>query len=154
MKPFTKNNKDDSQSGDQRIKGRFAERIDILKHQLANFLGRQSQKLSLRQQKRILLLAGILMGGISLALIIRPFQDSATHSFNIPKGMNAKAFIIPPRERNAMIAEEEYLMLLKFKSTLDSLHKTNRPVYDEVLQGHAGLLDSINFLISIYSNRK
>ena len=147
MKPFTKDNKDDSQSGGQRIKGRFAERIDILKHQLANFLGRQSQKFSLRQQKRILLLAGVLMGGASLVLIIRPFQDSATPAFNIPEGM---AFIIPPRERDAVIAEEDYLMLLKFKSTLDSLYKTNRPVYDELLQGHAGLLDSINFLISIY----
>jgi hypothetical protein len=153
MKPFT-DNKDDNQSGDQTIKGRFAERVDILKHQLANFLGRQSQKLSLHQQKRILLLAGVLMGGISLALIIRPFQDSTTPAFNIPEGMNAKAFIIQPRERDAMIAEEDYLMLLKFKSTLDSLYKTNRPVYDEVLQGHAGLLDSINFLISIYSNRR
>jgi hypothetical protein len=149
MKPFT-DNKDDNQSGDQTIKGRFAERVDIGKRQLANFLGRQSQKLSLRQQKLMLLLLGVLMGGVSLTLIIRPFQDSSAHTFNIPEGMNAKAFIIPPRERDAMISEEDYLMLLKFKATLDSLYKTDRPVYDELLRQHAGLLDSINLLISIY----
>jgi hypothetical protein len=150
MKPFTKDNKDDSLNREQTIKGRFAERIEIRKRQLANFLGRQSQKLSLRQQKLMLLLLGVLMGGVSLTLIIHPFQDSSAHTFNIPEGMNAKAFIIPPRERDATISEEDYLMLLKFKATLDSLYKTDRPVYDELLRGHEGLLDSINFLISIY----
>lgn len=117
---------------------------------LADYLRRQSEKLSSPQKKLALALFGLLMGGICLTLTIRPFYNPSTSGFNFPEGMKAKAFIVPPAEREVMFSEEDYLMLMKFKSTLDSLYKADRPTYDALLIGREGLLDSINFLIGIY----
>ncbi len=116
----------------------------------SDYLKTQSEKLSSSQKKLALALFGLLMGGICLALTIRPFYSSPVSEFNLPEGMTTKAFVIPPAEREAMFSEEDYLMLMKFKSTLDSLYKTDRPVYDGLLRGREGLVDSIDFLIGLY----
>ncbi|MEO7988609.1 MAG: hypothetical protein ABI663_03650 [Chryseolinea sp.] len=129
---------------------KVASKINSLLRKLADYLKAQSEKLSSSQKKLALALFGLLMGGICLTLTIRPFYSSPASEFNLPEGMTSKALVIPPAEREAMFSEEDYLMLMKFKSTLDSLYKTDRPIYDELLRGREGLLDSINFLISIY----
>ena len=114
------------------------------------FLSRQSEKLSSQQKKLSLLFFGILMGGISLGLIFRPFLNSESGSFTIPEGMKTTITIVPPETREPVIAQEDLTMLMQFKSTLDSLYKFDRPTYEELLRGREGLLDSIDFLIGLY----
>lgn len=147
MKPTAKENKGNS---NEHTKGWFSECMESGKQQLAKFLNRHSEKLSTGQKKLALLFMGILMGCISFMFILKPFQDSAAHTFRLPEGMVSNGLIIPPGEHDAMFTEEDYRLLLKFKSMLDSLYKVDRATYDQVLQGREGLLDSIDFLISIY----
>lgn len=148
MKPTTN---DSSKTADKEAtKQKLPERIDQFKRYLADFLGRQSEKLSLLQKKRALLLFGILMGGISLGLIFRPFISSNSGSFTIPDGMKTTITIVPPDTREPVIAKGDFQMLMEFKSTLDSLHKFDRPTYEELLRGREGLLDSVDLLIGLY----
>lgn len=131
-------------------KEKLAATLNTYLRKLADYPRRQSERLSSTQKKLALALFGLLMGGICLTLTIRPFYNSSASGFNLPEGVTTKAFIIPPGEGEAMFSEVDYLMLMKFKSTLDSLYKADRPTYDALLVGREGLLDSINFLISIY----
>lgn len=134
------------------VKEKLVGSINVLLRKLADYLRTQSEKLSSSQKKLALALFGLLMSGICLTLTIRPFYYSSASEFNLPEGMTTKAQVIPPAEREAMFSEEDYLMLMKFKSTLDSLYKTDRPVYDDLLRGREGLLDSINYLIDFYKD--
>lgn len=130
--------------------GKHGERVEVLKQQVANFLNRHTERLSTRHKKWALLFMGILMGGASLTFILKPFQDSSSQAFRLPEEMENRARIIPPGKHDTMFSEEDYLMLLKFKAMVDSLYKADRSTYDEVLKGHEGLLDTIDFLLSIY----
>lgn len=134
------------------VKEKLVGSINVLLRKLSDYLRTQSEKLSSSQKKLALALFGLLMGGICLTLTIRPFYYSSASEFNLPEGMTTKAQVIPPAEREAMFSEEDYLMLMKFKSALDSLYKADRPVYDELLRGREGLLDSINYLIDFYKD--
>jgi|APTNR8051073442_1049403.scaffolds.fasta_scaffold04610_3 hypothetical protein len=142
----------ENNSSEESVKEKLVGSINLLLRKLADYLRRQSEKLSSSQKKLALALFGLLMGGICLTLTIRPFYYSSASEFNLPEGMTTKARVIPPAEREAMFSEEDFLMLMKFKSTLDSLYKTDRPVYNELLRGREGLLDSINFLIDFYKD--
>lgn len=124
--------------------------MNSLLRKLADYLRVQSEKLSSSQKKLVLAIFGLFIGGVYLTLTIRPFYYSSAKEFNLPEGMTTKALVMPPTEREAIFSEEDYLMLMKFKSTLDSLYKKDRPVYDELLRGREGLLDTINFLIGLY----
>lgn len=134
------------------VKEKLVGSMNSMLRKFADYLKTQSEKLSLSQKKLALAIFGLLMGGICLTLTIRPFYYSSASEINLPEGMTTKALVIPPAEREAMFSEEDFLMLMKFKSTLDSLYKTDRPVYDDLLRGREGLLDSINFLIDLYKN--
>ncbi len=149
MKTLTRDKKKDTAKDEPSIKNKLSAFIDIHKRQIANFLGRQSEKLSSKQKKLTLLCLGIMMGMICLTLIVRPFQYPSLDTFNISKGIEAAA-IIPPDTSEPIISHEDFRMLFRFRLTLDSLYRVDRTTYDEVLRGHEGLLDSINFLISIY----
>lgn len=132
------------------VKEKLVGSMNSLLRKFADYLKIQSEKLSLSQKKLALALFGLLIGGVCLTLTIRPFYYSSANEINLPEGMTTEARVIPPAEREAMFSEEDYLMLMKFKSTLDSLYKKDRPVYDELLRGREGLLDTINFLIGLY----
>lgn len=134
------------------LKEKLVGSMNSVLRKFTDYLRTQSEKLSLSQKKLALVIFGLLMGGICLTLTIRPFYYSSESEFNLPEGMTTKALVIPPAEREAMFSEEDFLMLMKFKSTLDSLYKTDRPVYDDLLRGREGLLDSINFLIDFYKD--
>ncbi len=150
MKSTTNDKLKTSLAEKEATKQKLPEKIDQLKRYLASFLGRQSEKLSSQQKKLSLLFFGILMGGISLGLIFRPFINSESGSFTIPEGMKTTITIVPPETHEPIIVQEDLQMLLEFKSTLDSLYKFDRPTYEELLRGREGLLDSIDFLIGLY----
>lgn len=128
----------------------LSQTIDNHQRQLAAYIGRQSEKLS-RQTKTFLLLAfAIVIGGISLTLVIRSFQDSPAKTLIIPLGIKTPALVKPHQYAGPLLSGDEYKILIDFKQTLDSLKTYDRATYDELLKGREGLLDSINFLISIH----
>lgn len=126
--------------------------VDIFekhKRQVAAYLGKQSEKLSALQRKWSLLTFGIIMGGFCLLMMIRPFQQNETHVFVIPEGMESSVVIKKPFNDEPILSPTDYQMLQSFKRTLDSLYKSDRPMYEELLRDHEGLLDSINFLMRL-----
>lgn len=145
---------DKTEQGRERTRGMLASLFNaILKSQrkLADWLGMQSEKLSPRGKKISLLLFGVLMGGISLMLIINSFSDTSANASVPPQAIEAPA-AFPGLRFDPILTPEEYAKLVHFKRIMDSLKQSRegRVLYDEILEGSTGLLDSIDFLLSIY----
>jgi len=129
---------------------KLSEKIENYKRQLADNLTRTSERFSLQAKKRLLAFLGIIMGCICLAMMIEPFRTPFNNMDMIPAAQHAPVVIVPPENGKSLLSQQDYKTLLEFKQTMDSLKVNDRISYDEILQGREGLLDSINFLISIY----
>ncbi|PZR20455.1 MAG: hypothetical protein DI539_10740 [Flavobacterium psychrophilum] len=129
---------------------KLSEKIETYKRQLADNLNRASERFTLQSKKRFLALLGIILGGICLSMMIEPFRKPFNNMNMIPAAQRAPVVIVPPGNGESLLSPQDYKTLLEFKQTMDSLKINDRISYDEILQGREGLLDSINFLISIY----
>lgn len=145
-----KNRKEDSPQTTPGVWEKLSGAIENKKRQLAEFLGRKSEKLSPQGKKLSLLFFGVVMGGICLALIVKPFQDSPANAYGFSKELSAPLLTVPRQQADSAFSREDYKMLLGFKQTIDSLKQYDPTTYNELLKGREGLLDSINFLIGIY----
>lgn len=124
--------------------------INSLKHKIAQNLTKQSERLSPLQKKWYLLTIGVLTGGLCLALVLQPviqWNDKA-----IPYPANASQYAIVPQPNPGLFTEEDYLLLTRFKLTMDSIYKVDRITYDELLKEHHGLMDTVNLLIKTYTS--
>ena len=129
---------------------KLSEKIEKYKRQLADNLTRTSERFSLQSKKRLLAFLGIIMGCICLAMMIEPFRKPFNNMNMIQAAQHTPVVIVPPGNGESLFSPQDYKTLLGFKQTMDSLKVNDRISYDEILQGREGLLDSINFLISIY----
>jgi len=129
---------------------RLSVAIEKKKRDLANALGRASERLSPGGKKLSLLFFGIVMGGISLALIVRPFRDSPVNAYGFSKELHTPFTTVPIQPSDSLLSQEDFQLLIGLKHTLDSLKQHDPATYHELLKGREGLLDSINFLINIY----
>ena len=128
----------------------LSEKNQKVKRQLADYLNRMSEKLSIQTKKRILVTVGILMGCICLAMMFEPFRNPMIDQQVIPHETKVPIVIVPPESNDALLSPEDYSMLLEFKQTMDSLMINDRGSYEEILNGREGLMDSINFLIRLF----
>lgn len=129
---------------------KLSEKIEKYKRQLADNLNRRSERLTLQSKKRLLAFLGIILACICLVMMIEPFRKPFSNMDMIPAAQRGPVVIVPPGSGESLLSPRDYKMLLEFKQTMDSLKVNDRISYDEILQGREGLLDSINFLISIY----
>lgn len=148
MKLFKKNWKN-SPEKPSTLRARLSEIFDKRKRQLADFLGRQSEKLSPQSKKVMLLFFGVMMGGLCLALILKPFHRSAINSPFILEAITPTV-IVPKSSMDSLLSHEDHEKLIGFMKVMDSLRKYDHATYDELLKGREGLLDSIRTLIRIY----
>lgn len=148
MKLFKEKSRN-SQQDTSTIRTRLSEIFDKRKRQLADFLGRQSEKLSPQSKKVMLLFFGVMMGGICLALILKPFHRSAINSPFILEAIEPTV-TVPQSSMDSLPSREDHEKLIGFMKVMDSLRKYDHATYDELLKGREGLLDSIRTLISIY----
>lgn len=152
MKPFKQ-----SKEGDPRKEKKTPRVFELLygailgkQRKLADWLGRQSEKLSTRGKQVSLLLFGLLMGGVSLTLMINSIRDTSVNASVFPRAIESP--ISPPRVgRDPVLTPEEYNKLAAFRRMMDSLKQSpgGRALYEEILQGRTGLLDSVDFLLGI-----
>lgn len=153
MKLFWKIKKDDRREGKKTPRAFEALCRAILKAQrkLADWLGTQSERLSPQRKKVSLLLFGMLMGGISLMLIINSFKGTSGNASVFPTA-NESPMLSPGVRFDPVLTPEEYKKLTLFRKMMDSLKQSpqGRMLYNEILQGRTGLLDSIDLLLSIY----
>lgn len=145
-----KNPKEDKQQTDPRMWRKLSVAIEKKKSQLAEFLGRASEKLSSNEKKLALLFFGIVMGGISLTLIVRPFRNSPENTYGFSRELHEPITSIPIQPSDSVFSQGDYQLLIGYKHTLDSLKQHDPATYHELLKGREGLLDSINFLIRLY----
>ena len=150
MKLFKKFKKDDRREGKEASRAFEVLYGAILKAQrkLADWLGKQSERLSPQGKKVSLLLLGLLMGGISLMLIINSLKGTSVNASVFPQVMESP-ILSPGVQSDPVLTPEEYKKLIHFRKMIDSL-KQSPQLYNEILQGRTGLLDSIDFLLSIY----
>ncbi|MGC3947993.1 MAG: hypothetical protein QM762_26370 [Chryseolinea sp.] len=104
--------------------------------------------LSQKRQKTLLICLGVAVTLPSGNLIVRPFLKSASALSGIlPTPIQLPQIHDLPQEA---FSEADYLTLIGFKRTLDSLSKYDPQGYRRMTQGHEGLLDSIDYLVDIF----
>lgn len=150
MKPSSKNLIPEEQPANTGVWGRLSDAIEKGKRAIAEFLGRTSERLSPNGKKLSLLFFGIVMGGVSLALITAPFRDSPINAYGLTKELSPPLTTVPIPPSDSIFSQEDYQLLIGFKHTLDSLKQYDPATYHELIKGREGLLDSINFLIRFY----
>jgi hypothetical protein len=128
---------------------KLSETIEKEKRKMADYLNRISEKVSLQTKKRIFAAVGILISCICLAMIVEPFRNPISDQGLISTETRLPVVIAPPVNNN-LYSQEDYVILLNFRQMMDSLKRYDRNTYDEVLNGRKGLMDSIDFLISLY----
>ncbi len=150
MKPSNKNRIPEEQPANTGVWGRLSDAIEKRKRAVAEFLGRTSERLSPNGKKLSLLFFGIVMGGVSLALITAPFRDSPVSAYGFTKELSPPSTTVPIQPSDSIFSQEDYQLLIGFKHTLDSLKQYDPATYHELIKGREGLLDSINFLLRFY----
>ena len=120
------------------------------KRTVADYLAQQSEKLSPSKRKFTFLFLGVAMAGICLSFLVNPFQQTGPKNYFLPSQASTPTMPVPIHEADSAFSAQDYQTLVAFKHTLDSLKQTNPAGYEDLMKGREGLLDSINFLISIY----
>jgi hypothetical protein len=140
----------DNNTKNESTAARLSRRIEKGKRKLADFLNRQSERLSVNGKKTALICFGVIVTLVSVMMIIEPFRNKMTHAATFfPAQIEAPS--VPKPFSDDVFSEEDYLLLTGFKKMLDSLKRHDPQVYHEVLKGRDGLLDSVNFLIDLYT---
>jgi hypothetical protein len=141
-------NKNEEQIPSSVVSEKVISSIEKTKITLTHFLSRQSEKFSPAGKKLLLLVFGLLMGGISLYLMIEPFRNPVSAERLFSKQQIQKTIV--PQPAPPLISKEEYLLLISYKKTLDSLRRYDPQSYQVLMQHRQGLLDSLEFLIRLY----
>lgn len=128
------------------LNNKLSKLTDYCQRHAAHALSTQWEKLSSSQKKITTLILGILIGCFCIYLILKPSTQSISDSFPFETDTS----LVTPLPQERAISTQDYLLLINFKTMLDSLYKTDPNTYHEILQGRQGLLDSIDFLIRLY----
>ena len=145
MKLFKKKQKEEKQKTPISILVMIAGYIEQLKRKLADFLGRQSERLTVSQRKVVLVLFGLSVGSICAGLVVRPFAEDQQERFMIPTSVEAPKLVQPETA-----GQTDYQSLIWFKRVMDSLKHSpeGRAQYERIMNERPGLLDSVDFILS------
>lgn len=120
---------------------------------MANFLQQKTNSYSVKKKKLLLLLFTIVFLTESSIVTIQSLQRRNNSPISIGR---IKAV---PIENNlsdvTVITREELQKIKRFKNYIDSLSTTakGKKISDSLLQSHPHLMDSINFLIKLFSEQ-
>lgn len=128
-------------------RSRLSRKVEEVKRNTASYLGKQSDKLSIKQKKLTFIVFGVLMAGVCLSLIVKPFNGVST---TLDALTSHAMTTIPVQQDDSVFSRKDFQTLLRFKHSMDSLKQANPEGYNEFLKDRQGLIDSVNFLIEIY----
>ncbi|HTF21688.1 MAG TPA: hypothetical protein VK658_26595 [Chryseolinea sp.] len=132
------------------VAGKPGRKSDKAKRWLADVLQKQSERLSPTQKRTALVGIAVIIAMISVAVIAYPFRNgSLDSSALLPMKIHAPSLTAPVPDN--VFSEEDFLLLTRFKKTLDSLKRYDPQVYNDILKGRDGLLDSVTYLIGLYT---
>lgn len=120
---------------------------------LAGFLQEKTKSYSIRKKKLLLLLFIIVFATESSLVLVQSMKGRGKTSLDI-----SRIKTIPVQQQqnpSALLTRPEFLKIQRFKSFIDSLQSTakGRRLKDSLLQNRPQLMDSINFLLNIYSEQ-
>lgn len=151
---FSKKKKDaqilNNNSGKEKAAAKIAGFILSLQKRFAVYMGKKTERLSIRSKKISLFLFCILSGGYSVLTIgealfgLKRKHPSLTPAqVTVPKYYNKTG----SDEAAPMVTATDKMMIKRFKTYMDSLKSSpgGRPVYDSILRARPGLTDSITF---------
>lgn len=123
--------------------------------QCATFMQHQTEKLSSKAKKFLLVMFLVLSGGCSLYLIVESLISHKNKSFSIvpikvPEHMDKAGD--ENTEATVIVSEAEYERIHRFKLYMDSLAKSpsGKRFYDSILFRRPGLMDSIMIMEEMY----
>ena len=117
---------------------------------LADILQARTSKLSFKTQQWLLATFCLLFVSASTYVIIRSLEAKA--DLPIISTPIRPMQLIKDSQKQGLISEAEYRRLHRFKVYMDSLqiYPGGSPIRDSILQEHPHLMDSIEYLESIY----
>ena len=124
---------------------------------LAGFLNRKTEGLSTRGKKAFLFAVCLVLGGMSLYLMVKPFW----HPMKPDASLKPKAISVPEHANktgdenlypHVLVTEEDMKEVRNFKRYMDSLKNSGkgRPLYDSILKARPGLMDTVGMLEEMY----
>jgi hypothetical protein len=125
----------------------FITALDKHKHRVADFINAQLAKLSRRNQRRLLLVMGLLITGLCIGLIVQAYNGGP----DILKTMRPAKVIEPNLSSRRALRVEERQLLRDFQLMMDSLERSpyGKEIYEEIKRQRPGLLDTVNMLLKI-----
>ena len=125
-----------------------------LQQQFASAMLRVSAKWKVKHQMVFLYLTCLILGGLSVITVIKPFKEkrnsfSRPGSLKVPKLFNAD-------ENKVVITDNEMNMIHAFKLRLDSMSKTpaGKTKVEQMYKGRPGLFDSLERAEELYYSQK
>jgi hypothetical protein len=156
MKLFRKNSTQTRSAASDKAAGWIANGILKVQNKFATMLGKMSASWKTKQQLVFLYLVSIVLGGLSVTAIIKPFDKKAENNVSKPAAIKTPR-MIPEEDRNSVtITDNEINKVHVFKHTLDSLSKTGdgKIKVKNLLSRRPGLMDSLEMVEELYYSQK
>ena len=157
MKLFKRNTIQTKSVLSDKAAGLIAGGILKVQKKFANVLGQISASWKTKQQLIFLYLVCIVLGGLSVVAIIKPFNKNAPNSLNKPSAIKTPRNIYSNEDQHSVrITENEIRQVHVFKHTLDSLSKTDdgKIKVNKLLNKRPGLIDSLEMVEQLYYSQK
>ena len=148
MKLFRKNITQTRSAASDKAAGWIANRILKIQNKFANVLGKMSASWKTKQKLIFLYLISIVLGGLSVLAIIKPFDKKAQNNLSKPAAIRTPRLIPDENQNQVRITDEEIKKIHAFKQSLDSATKK------KLLMQRPGLMDSLDIVEQIYYSQK
>lgn len=128
---FFKTNKSTELVADK-VANRIANGILISQEKFASILGKWTRKWKQKQKWILIYFTSLVLGGLSIISIVKPFQDIENNKSFIPKSISIPKSL-PVPEKSFVITEVEYQKVQNLKNSYPGLKKENPGLYDSLL---------------------
>lgn len=133
---------------------KIAETILLVQKKFADAMYSITKKWKAKQQLIFLYMLCLVLGGLSVIAIIKPFNDKKNFlekpaSIRLPK-------LIRPNEDQGVITDKEITKIHLFKQRMDSLNKTKsgKLKTEQLFKRRPGLFDSLEMVEQLYYSQK
>ncbi len=134
--------------------GKIAKGILSIQKRFADTMSATTKKWKTKQQWIFLYLFCLILGGLSVVAVIKPFKEK-TSTFSKPASIHIPE-LLKPDEDKIIITDNEITKIHLFKQRLDSLSKTKdgKIKVEQFVKSRPGLFDSLKMVEQIYYSQK
>jgi hypothetical protein len=148
MKLFKKNIAQTNLAAGDKAAGWIANGILKVQNRFANVLGKMSATWKTKQQLIFIFLITIVLGGLSVMAIIKPFNKKAQNNLSKPAAIKIPMMLTDENDNQVRITYDEIKKIQVFKQSLDSAKRK------KLLMQRPGLMDSLEMVEQLYYSQK